>query len=121
MAPGLDGSQAYVAPFCLGGGTNNIEGAVCLSGSGAGDNSGATNFYDKSHVLQGFVGSASAAGININAANGSIFVNPKNGASSVKFGSSGGDNLINVSPLPTSPPSGVGGLYVCMTMPATFT
>ena len=114
MAPGLDGSQAYMAPFCVGGGTNNIEGAVCLSGSGAGNNSGATNFYDKSHVLQGFVGAATADGVNINAVNGSIFFNPKNGASSVNFGSSGGDNLINVSPLPTSPPSGVGGLYVCV-------
>ena len=115
--PGVDGSQGAMQPLCVGGGGKNIEGAACLQGSQGAANSGALLLYDTNNVQQGLVGAANAAGLNVNASNGTVFLNSKNGTASAtaKFGANASSqNLVNLSPLPTTPPSGTGGLYVCV-------
>src|ERR1700730_15664614 len=105
------------AALCVGRGGKNIEGGACLQGSQGAANSGALLLYDTNNVQQGLVGAANAAGLNVKASNGTVFLNSKNGTASAtaKFGANASSqNLVNLSPLPTTPPSGTGGLYVCV-------
>lgn len=117
MGPGFDSTQGYMQPLCVGGGTKALEGAACIGGSGSGNNSGALFLYDLSGTEQGFVGAASSAGLNVNSTNGSVFLNSKSGTHSATAAFStntSSQNIVNFTPLPTAPPSGTGGVYVCV-------
>jgi hypothetical protein len=118
IGPGVDSTQGFEQLLCIGGGTFSQEGAACLSGSqGTSGITGALVLYDTANVEQGFVGAANATGMNIKALNGKVFIQSKNGSHGAmsSFGANTSDqNLINLSPLPTTPPSGTGALYVCV-------
>lgn len=124
IGAGVDSSGTATEQFnCVGGGTVNVsgEGSACLqsSGAGAGANTGAVGFYDNTGTQRGFVGVANATGLNMKcttSACGNIFASVNGshtGIVSMKTDGSG-NNLVNVTPLPTTPPSGVGSLYVCV-------
>jgi hypothetical protein len=118
MGPGPDGTQAYMAPFFIGGGANDIEGAAGLFGSGGitPASTGFVGFFLPNHARQGFVGLGNSLGINLAADTGGVFLRPNNSiANSPNFhvDSNGTTLQINVNPLPTSPPSGTGIGYIC--------
>jgi hypothetical protein len=110
MAPGLDGTQAYMATFFVGGGPSPIEGAAGLEGSGtAGMNeTGFVTFFVPTGTQQGYVGgctTGTGGGCSLATNSGKIFLKPEytNGGSALMTLDSVGAQLrVNVNGLPTS-------------------
>ena len=88
IGPGLDTTQGYMRPRCVGGGARSIDGAACLQSSGAPDITGSVAFYTPDGVQQGFVGAASTGGVNINAIGG-VYLNAGNLANSFVVNANG--------------------------------
>jgi hypothetical protein len=117
IGPGPDSTTASEGLTCVGGGTNPSEGAACLAGSGPGNtNTGALDFYDKSHVQQGFVGflGGSPAGVTVQAAGTNNVFIKQAGTPIASFGITGGKSMVSFAPLPTTPLSGTGSAYLCV-------
>jgi hypothetical protein len=107
IGPGVDGSQGFQAPIQVGGGggiTPTVDGAVTLQSSGNNTSTGLVEFLLPSGVRQGLVGAGTAAGINIQADTGAVFLRPRAGAGAVMSVGldTNGKLQINVNGLPTS-------------------